>query len=269
MRFISCIVLVSLLFCCNPFINCNSFIKGVSKHKDYSVTNGHAHNDYAHPTPFVTAYNAGFGSIEADVYPVNGVLQVAHDSEDIRPGRTLKALYLGPLLEALQKDSSRKLKLLIDIKQNYRLSLQILLEEIGQLEPYLVTGDRPDKPVTILISGERPPPAEYKNYPGFIFFDDDLKLKHTANEWKRVGQVSLSFENYSSWKGEGALEEKDQKLLKRLIKKVHKRGKTIRFWAAPDNALSWKTQTDLGVDLIGTDKIEELTDFLEDIQKYR
>jgi alkaline phosphatase len=115
----------------------------------------------------------------------------------------------------------------------------------------------------ILISGSRPPPAEYKNYPAYIFFDDDRKLYHNNAEWERVGQVSLPFIKLSAWKGEGLLEKKEKKLIKRTVDSVHRTGKTIRFWAAPDNEASWKMQMKLGVDLIGTDKIDELAYILK------
>ncbi len=229
-----------------------------------SLPHAHAHNDYLHPVPFYTAYNAGFGSIEADVYPVNGVLCVAHDTGNISPARNLKALYLDPLLSELQKNPIRKLKLLIDIKKNYTESLKLLAGEVEQLKKYLFTPANPNNPLTILVSGDRPLPILYKNYPDYLYFDDDLKQDHTASEWKRVGQVSLSFERFSSWKGDHKMENKERKVLRRLVNKVHKKGKTIRFWGAPDNPLSWKTQAELKVDLIGTDKIEQLSDFLKE-----
>jgi alkaline phosphatase len=237
-----------------------------AQEKNYTVSNAHAHNDYLHPVPFYTAFNAGFGSIEADVYPVNGILLVAHNKKDIHPQRTLKSLYIEPLLNELAKNS-RHVKLLIDIKENYELSLQILLKEIEPLKKYLVTSKDADKPLTILISGERPPPAEYINYPSYIFFDDDLKLHHNEEEWKRVGQVSLSFERYTSWKGENEIDKKDKKLLQHIVDTVHHAGKTIRFWAAPDNEASWKLQMKLGVDLIGTDQIDKLAIFLRNSKK--
>jgi alkaline phosphatase len=237
-----------------------------AQEKNYTVSNAHAHNDYLHPVPFYTAFNAGFGSIEADVYPVNGILLVAHNKKDIHPQRTLKSLYIEPLLNELAKNS-RHVKLLIDIKENYELSLQILLKEIEPLKKYLVTSKDADKPLTILISGERPPPAEYKNYPSYIFFDDDLKLHHNEEEWKRVGQVSLSFERYTSWKGENEIDKKDKKLLQHIVDTVHHAGKTIRFWAAPDNEASWKLQMKLGVDLIGTDQIDKLATFFRNSKK--
>ncbi len=246
------------------FVFCLCFVltNGFAQETRYTVSNAHAHNDYLHPLPFYTAYNAGFGSIEADVYPVNGRLLVAHNKKEIEPQRTLKSLYIEPLLKEL-KNNSRRLKLLIDIKENYKVSLQILLKEIKPLKKYLTATNNAGNPITILISGERPPPAEYKNYPGYIFFDDDLKMKHTPEEWERVGQVSLSFEKFSSWKGDGSLPLEDQELIQRIIDSVHLSGKKIRFWAAPDNESSWKAQMKLGVDLVGTDKIKELADFLQ------
>ena len=255
------LIRVGLIFC---FAVCCMNVS--AQQKNYTVSNAHAHNDYLHPIPFYTAFNAGFGSIEADVYPVNGILLVAHNKKDIHPQRTLKSLYIEPLLNELAKNS-RHVKLLIDIKENYELSLQILLKEIEPLKKYLVTSKDADKPLTILISGERPPPAEYKNYPSYIFFDDDLKLHHTQEEWKRVGQVSLSFERYTSWKGENEIDKKDKKLLQHIVDSVHQAGKTIRFWAAPDNETSWKLQMKIGVDLIGTDQIDKLATFLRNSKK--
>lgn len=239
------------------------FLTSFGQQKNYTVADAHAHNDYMHPVPFYTAWNAGFGSIEADVFPVNGVLLVSHSKKALQPERTLDSLYLKPLLTELHKDNSRKVNILIDIKENYKESLQLLLKELQPLKRYLVTANESTKPVTILISGQRPPPAEYKNYPAYIFFDDDLRLFHTAEEWKRVGLVSLSFERYSKWKGKGDLPDSDRNVIRHVIDSVHHSGKKIRFWAAPDDENSWRTQIKLGVDLIGTDEIQELSTFFE------
>lgn len=250
------------LFCI--FILClNIFSVHVFAQKNYTVADAHAHNDYLHPIPFYTAWNAGFGSIEADVFPVHGELLVAHDSSAIRVQRTLENLYIGPLLKELKKNGNRKVNLLIGIKENYKESLLLLLKELKPLEKYLYSDMDTAKPVTILISGERPSPSEYKNYPNYIFFDDDLRLFHTAEEWKRVGLVSLSFERYSWWNGVDTIPEKDKNSLIRVIDSVHNAGKKIRFWAAPDNENSWNLQMKLGVDLIGTDKIETFSKLLE------
>ena len=252
-------ILFTFIFCFPVFS-----LQISAQQKNYTASNAHAHNDYMHPVAFHTAFDAGFGSIEADVYPVNGILYVAHDKKNIQPERTLKSIYIEPLLHELAKDSLRQLKLLIDVKENYKESLQILLEEIEPLQKYLVAKEKINKPLIILISGTRPPPEEYKNYPGYVYFDDDLRLKHTSEEWERVGQVSLSFRRYSNWNGKDEMSNHDKNLLQNIIDSVHYSGKTIRFWEAPDNEKSWKLQMELGADLIGTDKIDELAGFLKD-----
>ena len=229
--------------------------------KKYSVANAHSHNDYLNDEPFQRAFKDGYGSIEADIFPVKGILCVAHSKNEINPQLTLKNLYLEPLLKELKADKSRRIKLLVDIKEDYELSLQLLLQEVEPLIQNLST-PHVNKQLDILISGKRPAPEEYKKYPGYIFFDDDLKLTHTVSEWERVGEVSLPFTKYSVWKGENLIGPEDKKNLQHIIDSVHLAGKIIRFWAAPDTEASWTLQMQLGVDLIGTDKIEELAGFL-------
>lgn len=58
--------------CCICFTQAQQFTVGTfAQQRNYSVSNAHAHNDYEHPAPFYTAYNAGFGSIEADIIFLN------------------------------------------------------------------------------------------------------------------------------------------------------------------------------------------------------
>jgi alkaline phosphatase len=150
---------------------------------------------------------------------------------------------------------------LVDIKEHYSITLPLLIQQLEPLKQYLATPQAKNR-LTILISGTRPPPAEYINYPDYIFFDDDLKLKHTVEEWKRVGLVSLPFDKISEWKGEGDINQNDKKRVSHIIDSVHAAGKPIRFWAAPDTKSSWKLQKQLHADIIGTDLIDELAKFL-------
>jgi alkaline phosphatase len=75
--------------------------------------------------------------------------------------------------------------------------------------------------------------------------------------------MSLRFKDFSSWNGKDTPVKKDKDLLQNTIDSVHRAGKGIRFWDAPDNEISWILQMKLGVDLIGTDKINELADFMK------
>lgn len=134
--------------------------------KIYTVANAHAHNDYLHLVPFLTAWSTGFGSIEADVFPIKEALLVAHDSSALQPKRTLEHLYIEPLVKELKKNVDRKVNLLIDIKENYKESLQLLIKELKPLKKYLYTNKDTAEPLTILISGERP---REKSRPGEPF----------------------------------------------------------------------------------------------------
>ena len=88
------------------------------------LPNAHAHNDYAHPRPLLDALDQGFLSVEADIYLVGGELRVGHDRQDLKPGRTLEALYLDPLANRVRKNKGTVygqpgvLTLLVDIKED-------------------------------------------------------------------------------------------------------------------------------------------------------
>src|SRR5579859_5857884 len=89
------------------------------------LTRVHAHNDYEHKRPLFDALDHGFCSIEADIYLVDGLLLVAHDRSQVRPERTLQALYLDPLRERVKKNGGRvypngpEVTLLIDLKSDW------------------------------------------------------------------------------------------------------------------------------------------------------
>jgi hypothetical protein len=223
----------------------------------------HSHNDYANNTPFYKAFYNGFNSIEADIFLVNGTLLVSHSDKYLEPERTLKGMYLDPILYALRRDTTRRLCLLIDVKDDHVKTLPALVKALDPLKPLLLSKDNPQGRLKILISGNRPVPANYKNYPSILWFDDDLIYPHTQAEWDRVGQVSLDFEKWSKWKGTGTIPDADKQRLQKTVDSVHTNtGKLVRFWGAPDNMESWNTQIDFGADIIGTDRIEQLAGYL-------
>lgn len=232
--------------------------------KKYSTANAHAHNDYAHPEPFFTAYNSGFGSIEADIFLRNGWLYVAHDSADIRPGRTLSALYLDPLWVEIAKNkgtvypkSRQQLILLIDIKTAAEPTLDALLV---LLSIYKSLTTRPT--LKIVITGNRPAAAKWPSYPSWLFFDGRPNENYNAKALSKVALFSDNFRFYSSWNGEGAPGDQDVQRISAAVKKAHDLKKPIRFWATPDNQNAWLQMMQLGIDYINTDKIAALAEFL-------
>ena len=99
----------------------------------------HAHNDYEHERPLVDALAWGFCSVEADVFPVEGDLLVAHHAFDIQPGRTLRRLYLEPLLARLKEHGrvqpeANTFTLLVDIKAGGEAAYALLKEQLDGLD---------------------------------------------------------------------------------------------------------------------------------------
>ena len=62
-------------------------------------------SNWAHP--LLDALQQGFCSVEADVHLVDGELFVAHDANEIKPDRTLRKLYLEPLLARVRAHGGR------------------------------------------------------------------------------------------------------------------------------------------------------------------
>lgn len=229
----------------------------------YTPANGHAHNDYRNHQPFFLAYLEGFGSIEADVFPVGERLCVAHSKKEIDTLRTLDSLYLRPFLRVARLGQAHHpFILLVDIKANPTQSLALLLKALEPLQPYL-SQTASHSGLKIVISGIRPLPLDFLHYPSYIFFDDDLRQNHTPESWSRVGLVSLPFPRISQWNGKGRISLRDKARLRHVIDSTHTAGKQIRFWAAPDNRRSWKLQEKLKADFIGTDKVTQLARYLK------
>ncbi|TLV00983.1 phosphatidylinositol-specific phospholipase C/glycerophosphodiester phosphodiesterase family protein [Dyadobacter luticola] len=231
----------------------------------YTTAQAHSHNDYTRPGAFSEAYDQQFGSIEADLYLVNDSLYVAHETTDIKPGRTFANLYLQPILEKIEKNHGNiyaqedlKLQLLIDLKTPGEKTLEALVRE---LEPHAKIF-APQGPISLVISGNVPDQATFDKYPSYIFFDGRPDVTYTPEQLKHIGMISQAFQRYSRWNGEGPLPEKDKKNVQKMVEQTHQLGKKVRLWATPDNINSWKTMMALNVDWLNTDKVKEMGDYL-------
>ncbi|MGJ7033891.1 phosphatidylinositol-specific phospholipase C/glycerophosphodiester phosphodiesterase family protein [Niabella hirudinis] len=232
--------------------------------RSYSVGNAHSHNDYEQHRPFWAAYEAGFGSIEADVFLVNGNLPVAHNAKDIQPGNDLKTMYLDPLARCIKKnrgtaypDKKKRLLLLIDCKTEGITTLNEIIKELNTY-PAIIN----NKTIRIVITGNRPHADSLTHYPPFIWFDGEFTLKYSRENLARVALFSANFKNYAAWNGAGTPDTASENALQRQIQSAHKRGKPVRFWGAPDAENAWRTLQRWGVDYINTDKIAELSQYL-------
>ncbi len=211
----------------------------------------HSHNDYLQNVPFWTAFSAGASSIEADVFLVGDSLFVAHTQEEIETKRNLERLYFEPIQEviALGLERPKQLQLLIDIKSEPYATLDAIIKVLDKYPSILR-----DDGITITISGNRPKPSEYLNYPDYIFFDyQSLDTVENPSILEKIALISLNFRNFSDWNGMGKLTAEDLEKVSATIKKAHELEKPFRFWATPDSKTAWKPFADLGVDFINTD----------------
>lgn len=231
---------------------------------NYTTANAHSHNDYEHDIPFYSAYYKHFGSIEADIFARNGQLYVAHKAEEIDTSRTLAKLYLQPLREMIRKyngnafKNGKPLQLLIDFKTDSVLTMQTLLRQLQQYPD--ITGNAH---IQLVISGSQPVPAQWDSYPAYILFDGKGPLSYTTAQLQRLPLFSYNLQDYTKWNGKGTLVPSEKHRVQGLIDSVHQLRKKIRFWGAPDNVNTWITLAKMGVDYIGTDNIEGLSDFLD------
>jgi alkaline phosphatase len=253
-----------MLFCFLFFLNLLCVNVSAQK-KNYTVSNAHAHNDYEHPVPFYTAYNAGFGSIEADILLYENELYVAHNAAGIAPGKTLQSLYLNPLQEVIQKnngrvyaDSTKHLLLLIDLKTPAEPTLDALLNVLKQ---YTMITTCPG--LNIVITGNSPDITRLTAYPAWLFFDGNLGKSYTAEALHKIAIFSDDFRRYARWDGTGILVDSARKKIESAVTKAHSLHKPIRFWAAPDVPNAWHQLIGLKADYINTDKIQEISNFLD------
>jgi len=235
----------------------------------YSTLNAHSHNDYEQKVPFFWAYDAHFGSIEADIWEVNGELFVAHNKDQITPERTLDTLYLQPIATKLKenggkawKDQEGTFQLLIDLKTPYKTTLNLLSEKLKK-SPEVFDPEVNKNAVRVVITGNRPTPSEFTNYPDFILFDGNLDFRYDDQQLKRIALFSNDLARFTRWKGEASISEKEEQRLKQVIDSVHGLNCKIRFWNAPDTPNAWKTLMNLKVDYINTDHIGQLEGFLK------
>lgn len=219
----------------------------------YTAANLHSHNDYEQVVPFLPAFQAGFGSIEADIWLHNGRLLVAHTYESLSPERTLENLYLQPLLKVA--NASRPLQMMIDIKTDSIATLDSLVALLQRYPTLQQQG------IKWVISGNRPPVSRYNSYPSFILFDGELGKTYPAEVLPKIAMISGPFSQYTSWNGKGVLTVNEKNILQQFIQQVHSLHKPIRFWEAPDVVNAWYQLMHLGVDYINTDHIEAASTF--------
>ena len=233
--------------------------------------NAHAHNDYYHPRPLLDALDQGFGSVEADVFLVERELLVAHSSFEVRRERTLEKLYLEPLAERCKSNGGRvhrggpELILLVDLKTEAEAAYAKLQEKLVPFESMLtklVDSKVAAGAVRIVVSGNRPVETMAKQASRLAFLDGRISDLDSNSPIELAPVVSDQWSSHFKWQGRESMPKDEVDKLDALVARAHEQKRKLRFWGAPDNPATWEQLHASGVDLINTDKLRELADFL-------
>jgi glycerophosphoryl diester phosphodiesterase len=231
-----------------------------------------AHNDYENKNPLLDAISNGCYHIEIDIHIVDGELIVSHDKPQGENLKTIVELYISPLRELMMKNQGSALKnstepitFMLDIKGDSLETYKLLKEKFMPYKDYISrieNGEFIQGYIRFFISG---------NCPVQTILDDELQMFGIDGRPEILGKgissdicpvISAYWYNVIKWNGESDISETDLNVLKELADKAHKEGKKLRLWGNPDNENVWQVHLNAGIDLINTDKLAELRQYL-------
>ena len=229
----------------------------------------HAHNDYEHDRPLFDALDQGFTSVEADIWLIEGQLYVYHDRpRRPDPARTLEALYLKPLAERVADNRGwvypgyrDPFFLMIDIKSEAESTYAALREVLARYD-WLLDGSQRGG-VRVFLSGNRPMAAVQADEGRLAGLDGrpaDLGQGYPA---ALMPVVSQHYGQVCRWRGQGRPSPEDTAALAALVAAAHAEGKKVRLWATPEDEAVWAWLRGQGVDLLNTDALARLRQWLE------
>ncbi|MGQ7871000.1 phosphatidylinositol-specific phospholipase C/glycerophosphodiester phosphodiesterase family protein [Sunxiuqinia sp. sy24] len=248
----------------------------ISNSKKDSIIIAHSHNDYENTRPLFGALDYNFGSIEADVYSIGDSLFVAHDFDKIKPGQTLRNLYLEPLRNQIENNrgsvygNGEEIILFVDIKDDglltYRL-LHAILEDYKADLSVFESGIKKRGSILVVVSGERPIEFMQNQVQRFAGFDGRIDNLDSDITPELMPVISDNWKKYFAWDGTGKMPEQEKILLKSFVEKAHEKGYLLRFWGTLNRTVEqrraiWSELIDANVDIIGTDHLKELNEFV-------
>lgn len=237
------------------------------------LVNAYAHNDYWQKRPLFDALDNGYTHIEVDIFHVGDQFLVSHLYPLFGTSRTLENMYLQPLYKHIQQNSGkvysnyqRPIVLMVDIKMNGNRSYRALKSLLAKYKTILTGYDNgviTERQVTVVISGSKPYEEIRAERHRLAFIDEDLRTVPKSLDANTTSPVaSCRFGALLSWNGEGAMPEIDREKLCRYVELAHAQGKKVRLWALPEKQEVWRSLLQCGVDLINTDQLAVLRNFL-------
>jgi hypothetical protein len=251
----------------------------------------HSHNDYWRDIPFWSALSVGCVSVEADVSLINGTLYVGHESAALTETRTLRSLYIDPIMEVLNRTnpvtpfnvggrngvfdtaSGQTLYLWIDLKTAGNTTFPAVIEALKPLRDagYLTTfnGTITQGAVTVIGTGNTPLDQVMGVSPRDYFYDANLALLSTELQNITAEVSPIASAQFSRFIGEvngTSLNETQLETLRGHLSYAASKGIKGRYWDTPAfpvtkrNAV-WTTLLEEGVGLVNADELVEAAGF--------
>jgi hypothetical protein len=272
---------VKLRFMTRSLVFFLAFIAGCAQAEIIPLIHAHAHNDYEHTRPLFDALSHGFCSVEADIHLVDGKLLVAHNLRDTSPEKTLEAMYLEPLRKLAKGHNGKiygsepRFFLLIDLKSDFAKIYPVLRKVLEGYSDLVTQWKMEPEPragigkwksysntVTVVLTGNAQTATFPKETGRFAGIDGHLDRLPSMKPGDAVLWISENWKSFFHWNGKGAIPPEERAKLLDYVERVHGKGKLIRFWNAPENPTFWTEMARDGVDLLNTDDLAGLENFL-------
>jgi hypothetical protein len=181
-------------------------------------------------------------------------------------------MYLEPLAEWIKKHNGsvhttgQPLILLIDIKTDAAStweSLHTLLLKYREILSETVDGKFQPRAVTVIISGKRAIEKILATRPQLAGVDGGLSDLESSLRADEMPLLSDAWAKHFQWRGSGPIPAEEAQKLRDIVIKAHSTGRMVRFWATPETVPLWRELRAAEVDLIGTDQLDRLEEFLQ------
>jgi hypothetical protein len=224
--------------------------------------------------PLLDALSFSFASVEADVLLKDGRLYVGHNRSDLEePGiKDLEELYLKPLFDRfiqnkghIYKGDNGPFYLWIDIKYEGEEVYGVLRKLIIPYEAMLFSEQHNNKgKVMLILSGDRPIDLVLGDTAGYLRLDgrpDDLAKEYSS---EKMPFISQHIKSICQTNDQQFLDSGEYEKLLSFVEACHQQNKKVRLWATPEKEQLWSQLLKANVDLINTDSLHKLANYLDE-----
>ncbi|MBE2253127.1 MAG: hypothetical protein IAE78_26580 [Myxococcus sp.] len=223
----------------------------------------HAHNDYEHARPLFDALDAGFESVEVDVWLDGSDIGVSHTGAPFKG--SLRSLYLEPLAELVRRQgrvlrSGGPFFVWLDLKQGDQALLELIASQLGEYP--MLTQFYDDQPaasgaVTVILTGHDAGKKALASRaaPRPFIRDSNSYSPTDPPSDGRWGAYALNYGAFMQWDGRGVIPPAQQRQLDNLVGGAHQSGRQLRLYASPETQAWWRVAKASGVDFVGGDDL--------------